>query len=135
MNGEPGRGSGPGAGPVRRVTVMHPHTAAPRSRGAGPHRRDLDEQTVVGEVLIRSLIRAQLGLALRVCTVLALLLGGLPLLFALVPSLSRYRVLGLDLPWLLLGVLAYPGLVAAGWVYIRRASRNERDFLELMGRR
>jgi len=42
-------------------------------------------------------------------------------------------VLGLPVPWLLLGVVVYPALLGLGWVYVRRAERNERDFAELVG--
>jgi hypothetical protein len=62
------------------------------------------------------------------------LLGGLPLLFALAPGLRAIELLGLPLPWLLLGVLVYPGLVVAAWWYVRGAERNERDFVELVER-
>ncbi|MEI2636640.1 MAG: LytTR family DNA-binding domain-containing protein [Methylotenera sp.] len=37
------------------------------------------------------------------------------------------------LAWLVLGVLVYPFLVLLGWVYVRRAESNERDFAELVG--
>ena len=43
------------------------------------------------------------------------------------------RVLGVPLPWLLLGVVVYPFLVLLGWLYVRRAERNERDFADLVG--
>jgi hypothetical protein len=42
------------------------------------------------------------------------------------------HLLGLPLPWLLLGVLVYPALVLAAWLYVRQAERNERDFSELV---
>jgi hypothetical protein len=42
------------------------------------------------------------------------------------------QLLGLPLPWWLLGVLVYPTLLVLGWAYVRRAERNERDFAELM---
>ena len=50
------------------------------------------------------------------------------------PALGRVTVLGVPLPWLLLGALAYPFLVAVGWRYVRGAERNERDFAELVER-
>ena len=96
--------------------------------------RALDEQDLVGELLVRSLVRAQLFLALRLLAVLAVLLGGLPLLFALAPASREVQVLGLPLPWLVLGVLVYPGLLAGGWLYLRLAERNEREFADLVER-
>jgi hypothetical protein len=62
------------------------------------------------------------------------LLGGLPLLFAIEPALRTLRVLGLPLPWVLLGVLVYPTVIGGAWIYTRMAERNERDFAELVER-
>ena len=70
--------------------------------------------------------------ALGVLLALALTLGLLPLAFHLLPGLSEVDVAGVPLGWLLLGVLVYPALVGLGWVYVRRAERNERDFAELL---
>lgn len=94
--------------------------------------REIEEQTRVGEVLVQSLIRAQLAVALRLSAVVVVLLGGLPVLFALAPGLAQVEVLGLRLPWLLLGVLAYPFLCAVGWVHVRQAERNEQDLTDFV---
>ena len=125
--------SGPGE-PPRRVTVTSPRTTAVRRPPGRSALRALDEQDLVGELLVRSLVRAQLLLALRLLTVLAVLLGGLPLLFAVVPPTRDVEVLGLPLPWLVLGVLVYPALVVGGAVHLRLAERHERDFVELVER-
>ncbi len=82
----------------------------------------------MGEVLIRGLVRAQLGLAVSLAGVVILLLGSLPIVFMLFPALSDLYVLGLRLPWLLLGVLAYPLLYAVGRLHVRQAERIEDDF-------
>jgi hypothetical protein len=95
-------------------------------------RQELEDQTRVGEVMVSGLIRAQFALALRMAALVAVGLGSLPLLFAVAPNLARVSVLGIRLPWLLLGVAAYPFLVVVGWVYTRMAERNERDFAELV---
>jgi hypothetical protein len=135
----PGDGGSPAGRPEtgrpRRVTVMHPRTRAPRG-GSGyrpdagtPHAGDLDD------AYIRSLMRVQLRGGLLVCLFLALTLGALPLLFALAPKVGTVRVLGLDLPWLLLGVLVYPVLLLAAWLYVRRAERAERQFADVVGDR
>ncbi len=81
---------------------------------------------------MRSLVREQLRLALLVLTALVGTVGLLPLAFHLVPGLGAVSVLGLPLPWLLLGVLVYPLLIALGWSYVLRAERNERNFAELI---
>jgi hypothetical protein len=106
---------------------------APAGRSAVV-KAELDEQTGVGEVLVRGLVRAQLGLALRMAALLAGSLGALPLLFAVFPGLAAVTVFGVRLPWLLLGVVAYPLFVGVGWLYTRGAERNERDFVELVER-
>jgi len=97
-------------------------------------RREIEEQTEVGEVLVRGLVRAQLSLALRLSAVVAVLLGGLPLLFAFAPGLAAVEVLGFRLPWLLLGILAYPFLYAVAWIYVRQAERNEQDLADFVDR-
>ncbi len=116
----------------------------PRVRVTGPPRRradvvrpagtrEIDAETALGEVFMRSLLREQLFLALRILLALGLTLGMLPLLFHLFPSLGDVRVGQMPLAWLLLGVLAYPWLVVLGWLYIRRAEGHERDFADLVG--
>ena len=57
----------------------------------------------------------------------------LPVAFALFPALSDVYVLGLRLPWLLLGVLAYPLLYAVGRLHVRQAERIEDDFSKAIG--
>ena len=116
-------------GPVpERVRVTGP----PR-RGAPVKRSsDIDDETRLGSVYLGSLLREQLRLALGILALLALTVGLLPLAFHLVPGLADVHVLGLPLGWLLLGVAVYPTLLLLGWVYVRRAERNERDFAELI---
>jgi hypothetical protein len=117
-----------------RVVVVRSGSRTARLGPGAAGRRDLDEQTQLGDLLIRSLMHAQLQLALRLGAVLGLLLGALPLLFAYVPRTRAMHVAGLPLPWLILGVLVYPGLVAAAVLYVRQAERNERDFEDLVDR-
>jgi hypothetical protein len=125
--------------PRTRVT----QTPSPRTRvvladvarqDADRTRAELTEQTQVGEALVRGLVRAQLALALRLSLVVAIGLGGLPLLFAVAPEVSGVKVVGVNLPWLLLGVGAFPFLIAVGWAYVRLAERNEQDFTAVVRR-
>ena len=97
-------------------------------------RLEIEEQTEVGEVLVRGLIRTQLTLALRLSVLVGVLFGVQPLLYALVPGLATVEVAGLRLPWLLLGVLAYPVVLGVAWTYVRAAERNEQDFSDLVTR-
>jgi hypothetical protein len=93
---------------------------------------EIDAQTGLGEVYMDSLIRSQLRLAFEVTAILALTLGILPLLFTLVPPVKRLSVLGIPLPWVLLGFVVYPCLVLLGWAYVRRAEHNEQAFTDLV---
>jgi hypothetical protein len=117
-----------------RVRVTSPRMGAAPRPPARPATRDIDEQTVLGEVYMRSLLRAQRRLGMSLLGVAALLLGALPLMFALAPALADIRLLGVPLPWLLLGAGVYPVLFAIAWWYIRLAERNERDFTDIVGR-
>jgi len=119
--------------PARRVRVTSPRTRAPRPRHT-TITREIEAQTQIGEVYMRSLMRTQLRLALLVLGVVGLLLTGLPLLFAVAPALREIRLVGIPLPWLLLGVLVHPTLIVAGWLYCRQSERTERDFAELVER-
>jgi hypothetical protein len=96
--------------------------------------REIDEQTALGEVYMRSLMRAQLRLAIGVIATLALTLGALPLLFAVAPAAGRADIAGIPVPWLLLGFLVYPALIGVAVYYVRQAERNEREFAELVDR-
>ena len=117
---------------ARRVEVRNP-----RGRAASRQERtlaDLAEQTEVGEVLLRSLTRAQLVLAMRIFAVFGCLLLGLPALFAVNPDLGRYLVFGIPLPWVVLGAAIYPLLVVMGLLYVRQAERHEREFTDIVER-
>ncbi len=92
--------------------------------------QELAEQTQVGEALIKGLMRAQLSLALRLAVVVLIGLGGLPLVFYFAPPHGKATIL----PWLLLGVAAYPFLFAAGYTYVKLAENNERDFSAVVRR-
>lgn len=96
--------------------------------------QEIDAQSMLGEALLRSLMRAQLRLAAVVLFLLAVTLGSLPLAFDVLPGIRRLHVVGIPLPWLLLGVLVYPVLLGLGWFYVRYAERNEAGFMRLVGR-
>ena len=120
---------------ARREVITHPRTAAARSnaqrRGV---RRDVTEQTELGVTLMRSLRRAQLRLALVVGIVIAVVVGGIPLLFLAFPGIRDARVSGLSLGWVVLGVLVFPLICLTGWLYVRAADRGETEFVDLVER-
>jgi hypothetical protein len=119
--------------PLERVRITSPRTVAARSRARRSNASEIDALTRLGEVYVQSLIRAQLRLAAYVVVALAVTLGGLPLLFRLLP-VARVHLLGVPLTWLLLGVAVYPWLLVLGWWYVRRAERNEAAFEDLVER-
>ncbi|MFJ8543687.1 hypothetical protein ACIRFH_17000 [Streptomyces sp. NPDC093586] len=110
----------------RRVTVTGPprHT---RRRASGHYRprTEIDEQTTLGHTYVRSLMRSQLRAGLAAFAVLGLLVGPLPLLFAVMSDARR-------LEWAVLGFGLYAPLVLLARWYVRRAERNERDFVRLV---
>ncbi|MET0493994.1 MAG: hypothetical protein ABW000_12785 [Actinoplanes sp.] len=123
--------SGDAAGRRTRVVLAD---AAARRPVPDPVRADLAEQTPVGEALVKGLVRAQLALALRLSLVVVTGLGALPLLFAVAPAVGRAKLLGVNLPWVLLGLFSFPFLVGVGWAYVRWAERNEQDFTAVINR-
>ncbi len=82
-------------------------------------RVEVQEQTQVGDALVRGLMRAQLGLALRLAAVVVGLIGAIPLLNALFPELGSITVFGVRLNWLVLAALVYPLMYGIGWFYVR----------------
>jgi hypothetical protein len=119
---------------AQRVVVTSPRTHSARTHRPYAAVPVMDEQSELGALYMRSLIKAQRRLGLLVCAVVCGGLALLPLLFTLAPSLGGQRVLGLDLPWFLLGVLVFPVVVLAGWFYVRQAERGEREFADLVER-
>ncbi|MGY1502562.1 hypothetical protein ACW4TU_39265 [Streptomyces sp. QTS52] len=109
----------------RRVVVTGPPRRARRTSGYYRPRTEIDEQTTLGHTYVRSLMRSQLRAALTVFAVLALLIAPLPLLFAAMPDAHQ-------LEWLILGFGLYAPLVLLARWYVRRAERNERDFVRLV---
>jgi putative solute:sodium symporter small subunit len=121
------------------VAALRVAVRNPRGRASGRDARErtlaeLREETEIGEVLLRSLTRAQLVLAFRVFAVFGSLLLGLPALFASHPDLARFQLAGIPLPWVILGGAVYPLLVLMGIIYVRQAERHEREFVEIVER-
>jgi nucleoside permease NupC len=92
-------------------------------------RVEVQEQTQVGDALVRGLVRAQLGLALRLAAVVVCTVGAIPLLNAAFPDLAALTVFGIRLNWLILAAVVYPLLYGVGRLYVRLAEQGERDFV------
>ncbi|MFD5474549.1 hypothetical protein [Streptomyces sp. NPDC127105] len=112
----------------RRVVVTGPPRRARRAPVHYRPRTEIDEQTTLGHTYVRSLMRSQLRAGLTVFAVLVLLMGPLPLVFAAAPDARRLK-------WAVLGFGLYAPLVLLARWYVRRAERNERDFVRLVGDR
>ena len=123
----------PDSGAPRRVRVTSPRTGAVRQRRVTVT-SEIDAQTQLGELYMSSLLRAQLRLATLVLLTVGVLVAGLPLLFRLLPALVHVHVLGMPLIWVLLAFTVYPFFVLVGWLYVRAAERNERDFADVVER-
>ncbi len=117
-----------------RVRVTSPWTERPRARPRPTATSEIDAQSEVGEIYLRTLLRAQLRLALSILLALGLTIGALPLLFTALPELSAHHVLGMPLSWGILAFGCYPVLVLLAWRYVRRAERNERAFARVVER-
>ncbi|WP_432246862.1 hypothetical protein ACRAR1_01450 [Streptomyces sanyensis] len=116
----------------RREVVTGVPRAARRRPGHAPARSEISEHTTLGTTYVRSLMRSQLRAALHALGVLVVLVGSLPLLFALPGALGGWPGSPAPFVWAALGFGVYPVMwLTARW-YVRRAERNERDFVRLV---
>lgn len=134
--GPPAQGP-PAQGPPAqgRVRVSAPRTQARSIPARTSVSQEVAEQSAVGEVMVRSLIRSQLRLAL---VVTAGFMASLLVCWALVrwvPLFTDWRILGIPAPWLLLGVGAYPIIGICAWLYVRAATKNEAQYRDLVEER
>ncbi|MHA7305061.1 hypothetical protein ACX80E_07420 [Arthrobacter sp. TMN-49] len=115
-----------------RVRVTAPRTLAHHVPTGTSVSQEVAEQTAVGEVMVRSLIRSQLRLAL---VVTAGFMAALLFCWALVlwlPTFTDWRILGIPAPWLILAVGVYPVIGTCAWLYIRAATKNENQYRDLV---
>jgi hypothetical protein len=89
---------------------------------------EVEDLTDIGQMLLKQLVWAQLRLAMWLLLLIVVVLVSIPLAFFLAPTLGTTTIVGLRLPWLLLGLAVYPFFVAVAWFYNRSADRTERDF-------
>ncbi|HYO84989.1 MAG TPA: hypothetical protein VES01_00805 [Dermatophilaceae bacterium] len=116
----------------RRVRVTSPRRQARTRAPSRPPTDEIDEQTGLGEVYVDYLLRAQRRLSVSVLAGVVLVVGTLPLLFLLVPTVRDLRVGPIRLPWIILGGLIYLFAFAVARAYVRTAERLERDFAEFL---
>ena len=75
--------------------------------------------------LLRSVMRRQAGLSLRVAAVFLGLIFVLPLINLYLPALAATNVGGFSLTWLILGVLFYPITWGLSAYFIKRSNALE----------
>lgn len=112
---------------MTRVKVTAPRSAAKPVMDT----REAAEESDVGQVFVRSLIRSQLRLALVVAAGFLLILLAFPLMLGLVPGLAESKIAGIPFGWILLGAGIYPVIGFSAWLYIRTATRNEARYRDL----
>jgi hypothetical protein len=95
-------------------------------------RVEVQEQTEVGDALVRGLVRAQLGLALRLAAVVSCVVIAIPILGNAFPDLAALAVFGFRVNWLILGGLLYALFYGVGRLYVRLAEQGERDFMRIV---
>lgn len=133
---DPGATAEPSSGPPpARIRVTSTRRNAPTRRDLRPLTRDIDEQSPLGEVYMAGLMSAQLRLAMRVLAFGAVGLGGLPLLFLLVPATRTMAFGRVPLPWLVLAVVVYPVAIIVARYYVRASERIEAEFSHVVRRR
>lgn len=126
--GPPATADGPVGG--RQLVVWR--TGQVRLQDDIPGPGDLRDDTTCGRLLIRSLMRAQLGLSLMCLTLALAVTASFPIIAALAPKVSRMTVGGLPVTLIVLGFAFYPVLLAVGWFYTRQARQLEARFTDLV---
>jgi hypothetical protein len=97
-------------------------------------RDELAEGTAHGDVYVRRLRRAQMGISLLALVAFGGLIGALPLVLYLLPSLQDIEVVGVPLPIVLVVLPPFPLFVAIGWLHQRRADALDAAFRDLIER-
>ncbi len=105
---------------------------SPEPGGVRPPRDELADQTQVGGIYLRRLVRAQLTLSLLSLVAFGGLLGALPIALYVVPSLSATQVLGVPWALVLLGPPVFLLFLGVGWIYARRADALDDAFGDLV---
>ncbi|MGH7666011.1 MAG: hypothetical protein ACRENY_06555 [Candidatus Dormibacteria bacterium] len=93
---------------------------------------EFEEQTEVGELYLRALMRRQGRLSLSVAVAFAAFLMVQPLLAWLWPEWGQLQLGGIPLAWLVLGIASYPLLIWLGSIYVRRAEEVDDEFTDLL---
>ncbi|MGH7643640.1 MAG: hypothetical protein ACRENX_11660 [Candidatus Dormibacteria bacterium] len=93
---------------------------------------EFEEQTEVGEVYLKALMRRQGRLSLGVALTFVGFLLVQPLLAFWWPEWGALRLFGIPVSWLVLGIASYPLLIWLGTIYVRRAEEVDDEFTDLL---
>jgi hypothetical protein len=113
-------------------------TATPRRTGerrAWPASEDLYRRDEAAGVLLRSLLRAQLGVTISVLVPAVVVVGLYPVLASAFPVIATADIGAVPLTLVVLGGGLYPPMVLLGFWYVRRAAKVEQRFTELLDER
>lgn len=105
---------------------------APRASRLRTPREEIIESTAHGDVYVRRLRRAQLGLSLVALIAFGAVFGILPITLYLLPHLHRVTLLGIPVALWILVIPASPLFLAIGWLYARRADALDSAFRDLL---
>src|SRR5205823_269069 len=95
-------------------------------------REELAEGTAHGDVYVRRLRRAHVGSSLLALTAFGGLVGALPLVLYLVPTLQHSTIAGVPVAIWLVVIPPFPLFVLIGWLHQRRADALDAAFRELV---
>lgn len=127
--GDPGAGLGDPAPGRQRVVWRSDQVLVQHDI---PGLSDLRDDTSAGRLLVRSLVRAQLGLSLMCLTFALTVTASFPVIAAMVPAVTRTTVAGVPLTLIVLGFAFYPVFLGVGWFYNRHARQLEARFTHLV---
>ena len=82
-------------------------------------------------VYVRSLIRAQLRVAIVSAASFALLLAATTAALTFVPEIRTATLGGIPIVWLVLGAGVYPLVLVVAILFVRAADRNEKRYRSL----
>ncbi|WP_460394458.1 hypothetical protein [Actinophytocola sediminis] len=104
---------------------MSPQTRLAHSRRRARGRWRVPKLDAAGADRAAELYRRQRALAVAPLALLFVGIIGLPLVFALFPSLDHVRLAGIPVSWLALAVLPYPALTLLARWHLKRAEQAE----------
>jgi hypothetical protein len=82
-------------------------------------------------VYVRSLIRAQLRVAVVAAGSFAVLLAATTAALTFVPQIRAATVGGIPIVWIVLGAAVYPLVLLVAILFVRAADRNEKRYRSL----